>query len=218
MDSGNMRGSLGALLLLLLVYAHVPTFCDGVPCPSLSPPLNGVLKCQRNNGKLQCMATCYQGHVFDTQEPVVLRNCDHVTGHWEEGDFLPVCSGGFADYHYPVVTASSGDDVINGLTLSQRATLESRDSWRPTQDNLAQYLQVEFNSTVRINGIIVRGDLSENYVTAFRVLFSQDGHKWYPYTDGQEAEKVRRREALKVFCLLDFKDGSYTAAGPKTNA
>ena len=51
-------------------------------------------------------------------------------------------------------------------------------------------LQVEFNSTARVNGVIIRGDLYEDYVTAFRVLFSQDGHHWYPYTDGQEADKV----------------------------
>ena len=53
-------------------------------------------------------------------------------------------------------------------------------------------IQVEFASTVRVNGVILRGDLSENYVTAFRVLLSQDGRKRYPYTDGQESDKVRR--------------------------
>ncbi|KAK3730790.1 hypothetical protein RRG08_030630 [Elysia crispata] len=197
MNFVNRRNFPGGWLLLLLV--SVPTSTDGKPCPSLTPPLDGVLKCQAVTGKLQCMATCYQDHVFDTQEPVVLRNCDHVTGHWQEGDFLPVCAGRcevsllsrpVSDLLLPVFTSSSDGDSTNGLALSQRALLETRTSWRPTQDNLAQYLQVEFNSTARVNGVIIRGDLYEDYVTAFRVLFSQDGHRWYPYTDGQEADKI----------------------------
>ncbi|GFN93883.1 hypothetical protein PoB_002038900 [Plakobranchus ocellatus] len=97
------------------------------------------------------MATCYQGHVFDTQEPVVIRTCDHMTGHWQEGDFLPVCSdrcetslltGPASDILKPDITVSTEDTGVDQITpLSQRVLLTNRTYWSPASNDLSQFVQ-----------------------------------------------------------------------------
>ncbi|XP_012940945.1 uncharacterized protein LOC101856748 [Aplysia californica] len=183
----------------IYVFVGVVLSVKAKECPPLTPPAQGVLKCQRPNGGLQCMSTCYGSQVFDTGEPVVVRNCNHVTGQWEEGDYLPSCvdecrsrllSSYLVSKELPRYTASGDTEANSVIPLSERAVLGPLASyWRPEIEDLKQYIQVELPVLTRINGVVIRGDGFSDFVTSFRVLLSSDGITWYPYTDGEVADK-----------------------------
>jgi len=203
---------MASLTLALLAMMHSFAYISSKDCPPLSPPEQGVLKCQHTDGEIQCISTCYGPRSFDTGEQVVVRTCDQTTGTWVGkastddlrtrtwigGDHLPACVDGCRDrlltgyytsdgLQVPKLTASSDAQPGAEASLSERAIIDrmSYTVWTASKEDLAQFIQVEFPVTTRINGVVIRGNGVADFVTSFRVLFSNDGDTWYPYTDGK---------------------------------
>ncbi|KAG7205161.1 hypothetical protein KM043_018256 [Ampulex compressa] len=60
--------------------------------------------------------------------------------------------------------------------------LTSTEIWRPKLDNPHQYIQFDFLASRKITGIQTKG-YNNIWTTAYKILYSIDGHRWNPITD-----------------------------------
>lgn len=163
-------------------------------CPALSPPVNGVVKCQQYQTEpaIRCTATCDEGHVFQNNQRVVTRSCRTGANLWSEGQSdlpicIPKCDRALLAGSNKRTTASSwltsSTDAGAALLVSQQGV------WRPALDDVMQFIQVDLGSLHRVAGWTLRGDSQGNYVSLFRLLFSHNAVTWTPYSDAVVTEK-----------------------------
>lgn len=85
------------------------------------------------------------------------------------------------------ITASSYlNNMFATWSPSQaRLHLQGRtNAWRPQANNPEEWLQVDFQKTMKITGITTQGVkslLTSMYVKEFLISSSQDGHNWTPF-------------------------------------
>lgn len=68
--------------------------------------------------------------------------------------------------------------------LNAKATAESSGSWSPVVNDQMQYLQIAFDKSQPIFGVIMRGNpIFDQYVTSFKILHSSDGIAFHYLVD-----------------------------------
>lgn len=102
---------------------------------------------------------------------------------------LGLASGGVADTQ---LSASSVLDWSTRVWAPSGARLKKEGlPWAPSQSDQLQWLQVDLKKEKRITGIITTGSaLSEEkcYVSAYRVLYSNDGKQWSGYKESNSVQ------------------------------
>jgi hypothetical protein len=64
--------------------------------------------------------------------------------------------------------------------------------WKPTDNNKDQYLQVDLGNLEPLYGTAVWGNpKSDEYVTSYMVLYSDNGQRYTYFTDAQDSPMVR---------------------------
>ncbi|XP_066269431.1 SCO-spondin-like [Branchiostoma lanceolatum] len=64
-------------------------------------------------------------------------------------------------------------------------------AWAAGSNTIGEWLQVDLGSTKRITGTIIQGRATyDQWVTSYKLQFSQDGTSWTAYQGGNGAEKV----------------------------
>ena len=98
------------------------------------------------------------------------------------------------------ITASSDwtrqFDAYNGrLNEEQRSGSNSAGVWCAEKQDLNQWISVDLNMSTLVSGVITQGRLShhvENWVTKFKIQYSDDGDSWqYILSSTKQEEKVR---------------------------
>ncbi|KAM8753082.1 coagulation factor VIII isoform 2-T3 [Rhynchonycteris naso] len=85
------------------------------------------------------------------------------------------------------ITASSylNNKFATWSPSQARLHLQGRtNAWRPKENNPEEWLQVDFQKTMKVTGIIIQGVKSlliSMYVKEFLISSSPDGHNWTPF-------------------------------------
>ena len=96
------------------------------------------------------------------------------------------------------LTSSSMHDRHHG---PWRARLQQRNSggrgaWSARHNNRKQWIQVNLGTITRVKGVATQGRYEANqWVTSYKVSYSVNGLKFYPYREGRKV-KVRTRPEL----------------------
>uniref|UniRef100_A0A3Q2ZHW3 Discoidin, CUB and LCCL domain containing 2 n=1 Tax=Kryptolebias marmoratus TaxID=37003 RepID=A0A3Q2ZHW3_KRYMA len=103
-------------------------------------------------------------------------------------------SGGVADTQLNAssVWDYSANNSLHGMWGPSGARLKkSALPWVPSQSDQQQWLQVDLKREKRITGIITTGSTLREYryyVSAYRVLYSNDGKQWKTYSDANSTQ------------------------------
>ena len=86
----------------------------------------------------------------------------------------------------------SASSVYGKHYAEHTARLDGYNGWAPSISNLNQWIQITFNITVHITGVITQGQADHNYfVTAYKVEYSNDdGGTWQYVKDIEGNDKV----------------------------
>ncbi|XP_063441352.1 lactadherin-like isoform X1 [Mytilus trossulus] len=175
---------------------------SGSRCRSLSPPKNGVVRCESVNTQLVCIAECDRQYVFPTGQTALKKVCNASVG-WQSTDRIPDCKASCsARYLISGSTNITDSDFTTSSILSEnQKTFSPRKSdifcvnecgWRPSRSDLNQFVQINLQRAGRLLGITTKGlsvGPSELYVTRFRILHSMDGKVFTPYSDANVTDK-----------------------------
>ncbi|PVD27585.1 hypothetical protein C0Q70_12747 [Pomacea canaliculata] len=84
-------------------------------------------------------------------------------------------------------TASSS---LPGVVFGPAAALFSREgAWRPSEDDITQFIQIDLGKAYHVTHIVIRGDEAGSYVSLFRLLHSDDNIRWHPYSEDNIVDK-----------------------------
>ena len=87
-----------------------------------------------------------------------------------------------------------------------RARLQGRNrggrgAWSARHNNRKQWIQVNLGTITRVKGVATQGRFDANqWVTSYRVSYSINGVKFYPYKEGRNAKVSIRATALRKLC------------------
>lgn len=71
--------------------------------------------------------------------------------------------------------------------LHSRPTTESSGAWSPEDNNVNQYIQVEFVRPLPVYGVVLKGSPTFNsFVTSYNIMYSIDGIVYHIITDGNK--------------------------------
>ena len=113
--------------------------------------------------------------------------------YYPEGNCLTVRDL-VADVDDSKLTASSSWDSNHGPERARIDTVQEGDlrgSWNALHDDTSQWIQVDLDQDKIIYGVQTRGRNSDTWyywVSAFRLLFSDDGIDWIEYSDINDNE------------------------------
>jgi hypothetical protein len=105
--------------------------------------------------------------------------------------FVPLIQGA-----HPLSDAAfTASSILNNQYSAKKARVvpgkDTDRTWLAGEDDAEQYLQIDFNQSLPIYGILVRGNpLTEQFVTSYKVLFSNDGFSFSEATDIYGVPKV----------------------------
>ena len=104
---------------------------------------------------------------------------------------------------------SSGDlphSYYHGPTnarLNEAPRAETVGAWIAEKKDKNQWIQVAFGEAVHVTGVMIQGRIagSENYVSKFKVLYSDDAVIWnYVQTADNQGDKVYYNNSLTWTC------------------
>ncbi|XP_005935142.1 discoidin, CUB and LCCL domain-containing protein 2 isoform X3 [Haplochromis burtoni] len=133
----------------------------------------------------------YEGTLANNVTSTVGTRSDSLFTFTTNGCYgtLGLASGGVADTQ---LSASSVLDWSTRVWAPSGARLKKEGlPWAPSQSDQQQWLQVDLKKEKRITGIITTGStLSEEkcYVSAYRVLYSNDGKQWSGYKESNSVQ------------------------------
>ena len=94
-------------------------------------------------------------------------------------------------------SAFSASSILGNAFRPESARLESKPtghssgSWSPKTNDLNQYLQIKFLQPVPVYGVIIRGNqMLDQYVTSFKILYSNDENVFHVYEDANKRIKI----------------------------
>lgn len=88
---------------------------------------------------------------------------------------------------------------------SKNALLKKIGFWEPEYDTTNQWLDIKFQKSEPIYGIIIQGNTIENkFVTSYRILFSEDGHSFSYVMDNKKKPQIFRGP-MDQFKLVEQK-------------
>ena len=93
------------------------------------------------------------------------------------------------------ITASSEHSSSHGITnarLNRPAQSGTTGAWSAGTNDINQWMQVEFETSTWMNGVIIQGRSDYNqWVTEYKVQYSADGENWqYVMTVDEQEEQV----------------------------
>ncbi|XP_052265202.1 uncharacterized protein LOC127867791 isoform X1 [Dreissena polymorpha] len=199
------------LLALAYIYLGIAGLIAAAPTSTpvsrcTSPTVdNGLVQCSSNKQELLCVIVCEKGYAFETGAREIQKSCDNTTGIWSPSAGFPDCVPGMCMGRLLTLVndsdLSASSQFLGSRTLQtgpDRARLDAQveasglhvyaGGWKANLDSLDQYVQVEFNATMRVRGVVTQGravldgDPANEYVTQYRLLYSDDGKAWRPYS------------------------------------
>ncbi|CAC5393148.1 Epsin-1 [Mytilus coruscus] len=133
---------------------------SGSRCRSLSPPKNGVVRCESVNTQLVCTAECDRQHVFPTGQAALKRVCNASVG-WQSTDQIPDCKAGCSTQYLISgnKNITDSDFTTSSILSENQNTYSPRKSdlfcvnncgWRPSRSDLNQFVQVREKQFVQV--------------------------------------------------------------------
>ena len=70
--------------------------------------------------------------------------------------------------------------------------------WKPRKFDSFQYLSMDLGKRTLITAVST-GGYQDEYVTVYTIRYSNDGFKWFYYTDSNNIIKVIKKLQLKIY-------------------
>ncbi|XP_030614644.1 discoidin, CUB and LCCL domain-containing protein 2 isoform X1 [Archocentrus centrarchus] len=136
----------------------------------------------------------YEGTLANNVTSTVGTRSDSLFTFMTSGCYgtLGLASGGVADTQLSASSVLDWSSSEHGVWAPSGARLRKEGlPWAPSQSDQQQWLQVDLKKEKRITGIITTGSaLSDEkcYVSAYRVLYSNNGKQWSSYKESNSTQ------------------------------
>ncbi|XP_071749958.1 LOW QUALITY PROTEIN: hemocytin-like [Lepeophtheirus salmonis] len=101
-------------------------------------------------------------------------------------DEMGITNGNLSTKQILVSSVKNGDQYSYG---KERLRLSNGGSWQPEKNDRQPFVTIDFGDERLVSGVILKGD-SRKFIKSFRVVYSNDNHKWENIRDEQGKEFI----------------------------